>query len=128
MASEAQTWDPEPLPMRLLTGLLLPLFSGCPVTFPLGVAAMDSCLHSDPPGTRLESGSVCSRQSQKGRASRTEEALEKAGGTGSRPLALYKGVRMIVKRYIMNDVTALEDFVNLFRNVKSFHFTTLVNC
>lgn len=53
---------------------------------------------------------------------------ETAGGTGSRPLALYKGVRMIVKRYIMNDVTALEDFVNLFRNVKSFHFTTLVNC
>lgn len=62
MAGEAQTWDPEPLPMRLLTGRLLPLFSGCPVTFPLGVAAMDSCLHSDPPGTSW-SQEVCAPDS-----------------------------------------------------------------
>lgn len=72
---------------------------------------------------------MCSRCSQEGQGKRgTEEPLKMGDRTGNQPLPFYVSVKMIVKWYIINAMTTLEDFADLFRNVRRFfHFTTMVS-
>ena len=50
----------------------------------------------------------------------TEEPLKTGDRTGSQPLPFYVSVKMIVKWYILNAMITLEDFADLFRNVRRF--------
>ena len=56
-----------------------------------------------------------------------QEAPGEGDGTRSQPSPFYVSVKMIIKWYIINDMTALEDAVNLFRNGRSSHFITALS-
>lgn len=123
-ASEAQTWDPE----QRLTAWLPPLPPRGPATVPVWAASHVPQPRPELPGARWES-EVCAPGSLfSGRCKGSvgaEEAPGEGDGTRSQPSPFYISVKVLIKWYIINDMTALEDTVNLFRNVRSHFITAL---